>query len=41
MKMEMAQQMLVNNRIRFAVTNTGNVTLYNIMITDLLPGIKS
>jgi gliding motility-associated-like protein/uncharacterized repeat protein (TIGR01451 family) len=24
----------------FAVTNTGNVTLYNIMITDPLPGIQ-
>ena len=24
----------------FAVTNTGNVTLYNITITDLLPGIE-
>ncbi|MDC7999751.1 gliding motility-associated C-terminal domain-containing protein, partial [Aequorivita todarodis] len=24
----------------FAVTNTGNVTLYNIMITDPLPGIE-
>src|SRR5690606_12596600 len=24
----------------FAVTNTGNVTLYDIMITDPLPGIQ-